>query len=76
MNGYEVHWKRASDPEFKNTEVVSGGGSNHCILRGLEPGTPYEVKIRAFNGRYDSSFSSTKAFSTLTEQQGVLYNHL
>lgn len=67
-----MHWKKAADRLFKNTEVVLRGENSHYILKGLEPGTPYEVKIRAFNDHYDSPFSNVKGFSTLTEQQGIV----
>jgi len=69
VKGYEVHWKKAADTNFKNSKVVQKGSSSYCILKGLEPGTPYNVKIRAFNDRYDSAFSDMEAFSTMTEQQ-------
>ena len=72
VKGYEVHWKKAADTNFKNSKVVQKGSSSYCILKGLEPGTPYNVKIRAFNDRYDSAFSDMEAFSTMTEQQGII----
>ena len=74
VKGYEVYWKKAADGDFKKPEVVRRGSSSYCILKGLEPGTPYNVKIRAFNDRYVSAFSDVEAFSTMTEQQGNIFS--
>ncbi|XP_065055989.1 roundabout homolog 3-like isoform X2 [Rhopilema esculentum] len=68
VNGYEVHWKKASEDEF-NHEVIPDGKSNSYTLKDLDLGTSYQVKIRAFNKRYGSTFSDLKSFPTMIEQK-------
>ncbi len=70
VKGYEIFWKKKSATDFESPKAVYDGSINSYVLENLEPGTPYEVKVRAFNDRYGSSFSNVKAFSTMTKQEG------
>ena len=65
-----MHWKKASEDEF-NHEVIPDGKSNSYTLKDLDLGTSYQVKIRAFNKRYGSTFSDLKSFPTMIEQKGI-----
>eukprot|EP00794_Sanderia_malayensis_P010863 gene10863-12018_t len=66
---FEIYWKKKSAMKFNRPIIVLGGSSNSYVLKGLEPGTPYEVKIRALNNWYGSKFSNVKSFSTMTKQE-------
>ena len=73
IKGYEVYIRKTADNRFRKDGVVNSGSTNSYVLKGLKPGTPYEVKIRAFNARYVSSFSNVRAFSTITKPEGAFY---